>query len=150
MRYAGVSKLNQRLVLVEAEEEHKDVAIDFDLKILQQCPTFMVQNPLEPTSSSQPSPSPTKAPLSNEELCPRWQLRAFGYEGFMHLKQVIEPRTIRNCKRLLLHELGVPGSIIPGGNQEGIGKFSGRVCNSKQVRALLFDPNVQVSHPLPN
>lgn len=41
-----------------------------------------------------------------------------------------------------MSELGVPGALIPGGTQEGRGKFAGRVVNHPHVKGLLSDPNV--------
>ena len=41
-----------------------------------------------------------------------------------------------------LKRVGGPAGLIPGGNQEGMGKFQGRIANSPRIRGLLAHPRV--------
>jgi hypothetical protein len=67
-----------------------------------------------------------------------WLKRRFVHEGFLHIAEGVSREKASRCQRLLLHHLGVPGSIVPGGAQEGLGKLAGSLSNASEVRELLL------------
>lgn len=76
-------------------------------------------------------------------LLSKWQLRRFVYEGYVHLSQCIPQNIVENCRRFLLHHIGLAGQLVPGGVQgKEYGKLPGNITNSNQIRQLLT-PEVQ-------
>jgi hypothetical protein len=66
----------------------------------------------------------------------KWQLRRFVHEGYIHMEGVADSAAVENCLRLLNHELGVPGQVVAGGVQDGLGKLAGCLSNSPLVREV--------------
>ena len=75
----------------------------------------------------------------NEVVFQKWQLQRLIFEGYIHLRSIIDPAIVRNCMKYLAHTLGVPGSIHAGGAQVGLGKLGGGVANGEAVKALYTD-----------
>jgi hypothetical protein len=67
-----------------------------------------------------------------------WLKRRFVHEGFLHIAEGVSRAKALRCQRLLLHHLGIPGSIVAGGAQEGLGKLAGSLSNASEVRELLL------------
>lgn len=70
--------------------------------------------------------------------CRKWQYRRFLNEGYLHLSNIVTKKRIDASRSLLIRTLGIPGSIVAGGVQgEGIGKFTGGLCNCTEIIQLL-------------
>ena len=68
-----------------------------------------------------------------------WELQRFVMEGYVHVPSVVNQDTIKSCLLFLNYHLGLPGSVTAGGAQQGLGKLSGSISNSKEIRALLYE-----------
>jgi hypothetical protein len=71
-----------------------------------------------------------------------WLKRRFVQEGFLHIPNAVSKAKATQCQRLLMHHLGVPGSIVPGGAQDGLGKLAGSLSNSLEIRELLLGEKI--------
>jgi len=76
---------------------------------------------------------------NNRRSLSYWELQRFIMEGYLHVPNIIDINIINNCLRFLNYHLGIPGSVTPGGAQNGLGKLSGSISNSKEVRDLLYE-----------
>lgn len=67
-----------------------------------------------------------------------WQLQRFALEGYLHIPNAVDGKTMDACLRKLNRLLGTPGAVGPGGAQgNGLGKLGGSASNCKEVQALL-------------
>lgn len=66
------------------------------------------------------------------------QLRRFVSEGYLHLPSLIPVKDIQAVRKLLHHQLGQVGSLVPGAIQGGnYGKFGGEMTNHPKLRELV-------------
>lgn len=71
-----------------------------------------------------------------------WLKRRFVHEGYLHIPNGVSKSKVEKCQRLLMHNLGIPGAIVAGGAQEGLGKLAGSLSNSVEVRELLLGEKI--------
>jgi hypothetical protein len=71
-----------------------------------------------------------------------WLKRRFRNEGFLHIPNAVSTGKVTQCQRLLMHHLGIPGSVVPGGAQDGLGKLAGSLSNSPEIRELLLGEKI--------
>lgn len=67
----------------------------------------------------------------------QFYLRRLAVDGFVVLDQIIDKDLITNCQRTLMHNLGVPGKVVAGGAQVGLGKLEGSMSNCIEIRSLI-------------
>lgn len=66
------------------------------------------------------------------------QLRRFVSEGYLQLPSLIPVKEIQAVRKLLHHQLGQVGSLVPGAIQGGnYGKFGGEMTNHPKLRELV-------------
>lgn len=71
-----------------------------------------------------------------------WLKRRFAHEGFLHIPNAVSKAKVIQCQRLLMHHLGIPGSVVAGGAQDGLGKLAGSLSNSLEIRELLLGEKI--------
>jgi hypothetical protein len=69
-------------------------------------------------------------------------------EGYVQISDVVDKRRIFNCQKVLMHNLGKPGALHPGGAQTGLGKLGGNLSNAPEIRALLEDKLLHILESL--
>ena len=79
--------------------------------------------------------------MKSSNILSKWDKKRFKMDGFMHISNVILPEIIFDCVHLLMHSLGVPGSVCAGGTQDGLGKLGGHLSNCNEIRSLLLHPD---------
>lgn len=80
----------------------------------------------------------TEQLISPIHLLNKVQLRRFVSEGYLHLPSLIPLKEIQTVRKLLHHQLGQVGSLVPGAIQGGnYGKFGGEMTNHPKLRELV-------------
>lgn len=69
-----------------------------------------------------------------------WDMRQMKADGYIHLRDVVLPQKIRECAHVIMHHLGVPGSLTAGGAQDGLGKLGGGLSNCQELKSLILYP----------
>ena len=66
-----------------------------------------------------------------------WQYHRFIMEGYLQVPNIIPTEALNKCLKYLNHAVGVPGNIIPGGLQQGLGVISGSITACDEVKGIL-------------
>jgi hypothetical protein len=104
----------------------------------QYCTTFSMEVMRDFSYSKMPLRS--SQAMRTPKVLQKWDKHRLVSEGYLHLPKIILPTKVLECAHLLMHSLGVPGSISAGGTQEGLGKLGGYLSNCEEIRSLLLHP----------
>ena len=135
--------------------DHTESYSIFKIEVVKENPTFSVIGidqeqlslsdekdgfaPSSSSSSSSSSPPYISRPRRDLDSLSIEEINTFKSNGYLQVSHLVPQYKIDACLRVLNHHLGLPGAIIPGGTQKGLGKFGGKLTTHPCVIDLLSD-----------
>ena len=96
----------------------------FSLQVLQ------AQAEFQPLTTSSKAGRPKSLSAS--------QKLQFYQAGYLQIRSVVPLELLNRALKLVNHEMGTPGSLVPSGDETGMAKLAGNVSNAQDIKDLLL------------